>query len=221
MSANATETLRIGVLASGTGSNFTAIADAIERGEVPAQIVCLVSNRPEAGVLSRAAERDIPSQVLNHRDFASRELYDSALADTLQSANAQLVVLAGFDRLITGALLGRFPDKVINIHPALLPSFKGLDAQRQASAYGVRISGATVHFVDEDLDHGPIIVQAAVAADPFEPAEALAARILEQEHRIYPLAVKLFAQGRLKIEGRCVRILDERRNDSALVNPQI
>lgn len=202
-----TKTLRVGVLASGTGSNFVAIADAIDRGEVPARIVTLISNRAEAAVLRKAQARKIPNSILDHRDYPSRHEYDQALAKALQDADVELVVLAGFDRLVTTQLLERFPDRVINIHPALLPSFKGLHAQQQASDYGVRISGATVHFVDEGLDHGPIILQAAVEADPFEEPGVLADRILRQEHRIYPMAVRLFAEGRLQIDGRRVRIL--------------
>jgi phosphoribosylglycinamide formyltransferase-1 len=160
---------------------------------------------------------------VDHDRYDSRESFDAAIVDALRGAGVELVVMAGFDRLVTRTLLSAYPQRVINVHPAILPAFKGLDAQRQAADYGVRIAGATVHIVDEDVDHGPIIVQAAVPARPGEDPEALRLRILAQEHRIYPYAISLFAQGRIKVEGRRVLIADEPPLDAldveALISP--
>jgi len=145
-------------------------------------------------------------RVLDHRGFASREDYDAGLVDALHAAGVELVVLAGFDRLVTRVLLDAFPQRVINIHPGLLPAFKGLHAQRQAIEYGVQIAGATVHFVDESVDHGPIILQGAVAVDPHDDVDAVTARILEVEHQLYPAAIRLLAEDRLRVVGRRVTI---------------
>jgi phosphoribosylglycinamide formyltransferase-1 len=145
--------------------------------------------------------------VIDHRDFARREDFDRTVVEALRAAGVELVVLAGFDRLVTPVLLEAFPHRVINIHPALLPAFKGLHAQADAVEYGVRIAGATVHFVDEQTDHGPILLQGAVVVDPDDDAETLAARILEVEHQLYPEAIRLIADNRVEIDGRRVRIL--------------
>lgn len=198
--------LPIGVLASGAGTNFAAITAAIADGRLAAEARLLVCNRPGARVLQLAAERSVPTVVVDHRAFGGRDEFDRAVADALTNAGAELVVMAGFDRLVTPALLGRFPGRILNIHPALLPAFKGVDAQRQAAEYGVRIAGATVHVVDEHVDHGPIVVQAAVAVAPGESAEAVRDRILAQEHRIYPYAIQLFAERRVRLAGRKVLI---------------
>jgi len=198
--------LTVGILISGSGTNLQAILDRVADGSLRARIGLVVSNRPGVLGLERAAAAGVPTQVIEHRGYARREDFDAALVDTLRRAGVELVVLAGFDRLITRVLLGAFRDRVINIHPALLPAFKGLHAQRQAVEYGVRVTGATVHFVDEDVDHGPIILQGAVAVDPDDTVDTVTARVLEVEHRLYPAAIQLFADGRLEIAGRRVRV---------------
>ncbi len=198
--------LTLGVLVSGTGSNLQAILNAIAAGTLPCRVGVVVSNRPQAPALARAERAGVPTHVVDHRRYATREAFDAVLAAVLQQAGVELVVLAGFDRLLTPVFLEPFAGRVLNIHPALLPAFKGLRAQRQAIDYGVRVSGATVHFVDAELDHGPIVLQAAVAVAQDDTEESLARRILEVEHRIYPEAIRLFAEGRLTIEGRRVRI---------------
>jgi phosphoribosylglycinamide formyltransferase 1 len=198
--------LSIGILASGSGTNFDSIAAAVETGRVNASIALLVCNRANAAVVGKAKARGIPTLVMNHKAYATREAFDTAVADALHDAGVELVVMAGFDRIVTGALLSRFPDRVVNIHPALLPAFRGGDAQSQTAAYGVTIAGATVHFVDDHVDHGPILVQGAVPVAPGEDRETIRLRILAVEHRIYPAALRLIAEGRVKVEGRMVRI---------------
>jgi phosphoribosylglycinamide formyltransferase 1 len=198
-----------GVLISGTGTNLQAIIDRVADGSLDCRIALVISNRAHAAGLERARRAAIPTRVIDHHEFATREAFDGALADALRAAGVELLVLAGFDRLITRVLLDAFPNRIVNVHPALLPAFKGLHAQRQALAYGARITGATVHFVDEAEDHGPIILQGAILVAPDDTEETLAQRILELEHRLYPAAIQLFAQGRLVIEGRRVRIRAE------------
>lgn len=198
--------LAIGVLISGSGTNLQAILDRIGDGRLRCDLRIVVSNRPEAAGLARAAAAGVSTRVIDHRGFARREVFDQALVDCLVEAGVELVVLAGFDRLITRTLLDAFPHRIMNIHPALLPAFPGLHAQRQALEHGVRIAGATVHFVDEETDHGPIIIQGAVAVAPEDSEETLRARILRVEHEIYPTAIQLYAEGRLRVEGRRVRV---------------
>lgn len=198
--------LTLGVLVSGGGSNLQAILDAIAGERLPCRVGIVVSNRPGVRALARAAQAGVPARVIDHRSFPERPAFDRALADALAAAGVELVVLAGFDRLVTRVLLDAWPARVMNVHPAILPAFKGLHAQRQALEYGVRVTGATVHFVDDQLDHGPIILQGAVAVAPDDTEETLARRILDVEHRIYPEAIRLFAEGRLVVEGRRVRI---------------
>uniref|UniRef100_A0A831XMU2 Phosphoribosylglycinamide formyltransferase n=1 Tax=Geobacter metallireducens TaxID=28232 RepID=A0A831XMU2_GEOME len=201
-----TDLLKIGVLVSGNGSNLQAIIDRIEDGTLPAQIACVISNKADAYALERARRHGIATHVLDHRAHAGREAYDAALVELLRSHGIDLVVLAGFMRIVTPVLLGAFPHAVLNIHPALLPAFPGLHAQRQALQYGVKVSGCTVHFVDEGTDTGPIIIQAVVPVLDDDSEETLSARIQKEEHRIYPEAIKLFAQGRLAVVGRKVVI---------------
>jgi len=198
--------LPIGVLASGTGSNFEAIVGAIESGSLRAEVRLLVCNRPGARVLDIAAAHGIATRVIDHRDYPDRDTFDRAAAEALSHAGAELVVMAGFDRLVTSALLARFPSRVLNIHPALLPAFKGMNAQQQASEYGVTITGATVHIVDEHVDHGPIVAQVAVPIIAGESAEAVRRRVLAQEHRLYAHAIQLFAEDRVRVEGRVVKV---------------
>jgi phosphoribosylglycinamide formyltransferase 1 len=198
--------LTVGVLVSGSGTNLQAILDRVADGSLAVRIGLVLSNRPGVRALERAAAAGVPTRVIPHGTFTRREDFDAAVVEALRTAGVELVVLAGFDRLVTPVLLGAFPRRVINIHPALLPAFKGLHAQRQALEYGVRVAGATVHFVDEDVDHGPIILQGAVAVDPDDDADTLAARILEVEHRLYPAAIRLIAEGRIEVDGRRVRV---------------
>src|SRR5579884_218294 len=182
----------MGVLISGSGTNLQAILDRAADGRCGFRVQLVVSNRADAPGLARAAAAGVPARVIDHRSFGTREAFDAALA--------------GFDRLVTRVLLAAFPARVLNIHPALLPAFKGLHAQRQALDYGVKITGATVHLVDEDMDHGPIVVQGAVPVYADDTEATLRERILAVEHAIYPLALQLVAEGRLVVEGRRVTI---------------
>ncbi len=192
----------IGVLISGRGSNLQAIIDAIAAGRLDARLAVVISNRPGAAGLERARTAGIDTVVISHRDFPSREDFDRRLASELRARGVDLVCLAGFMRLIGAPLLDAYPDAILNIHPSLLPAFPGLDAQRQAIDHGVRISGATVHLVTSDLDAGPIVLQASVPVEDGDTADTLAARILEQEHRIYPAAIQLVLDGGWRVEGR-------------------
>ncbi|MFQ5477370.1 MAG: phosphoribosylglycinamide formyltransferase [Candidatus Binatia bacterium] len=217
-----TSKLPVGVLASGTGTNFEAIVRAIAASRLDAEIRMLVCNRPRAEVLERARTHGIPAVVVDHEHYGSREEFDAAVASTLVNAGAELVAMAGFDRVVTSALLKRFPQRVLNIHPALLPAFRGANAQQQASAYGVTICGATVHLVDEEVDHGPIIVQAAVAIAAGEDPKTIRERVLIEEHRIYPFAIQLFAEGRVSIEGRRAVVRGATRNEGeVLTSPKL
>jgi len=198
--------LKIGVLASGSGTNLQAIMESIEEGRIRAKIACVLSNNSAAFALERAIRHGIPSLHIDHRIFAGREAYDAALVKALREYGVKLVVLAGFMRIITPVLLEAFPSAVMNIHPALLPAFPGLHAQRQAIDYGVKVSGCSVHFVDAGTDTGPIIIQSTVPVLEDDSESSLSARILIEEHRIYPEAIRLFAEGRLKVKGRKVII---------------
>ena len=210
MSIDRAQPLRLGVLASGRGSNLQAIIDAIETGALHARIVVVVSNKREAPALDRARRHGITEVFLDPKPFSgrpdTREAYDRALLDVLQKYEAELVLLAGYMKIVTSVLIQAYPHRIMNIHPALLPAFPGLDVQQKALDYGVKVSGCTVHFVTEGVDEGPIIVQAAVPIHEADTAETLAARILEQEHCLYPQAVQLYAEGKLHVEGRRVRI---------------
>jgi phosphoribosylglycinamide formyltransferase-1 len=196
------EKLSLGVLASGSGSNLQALLDACADGRVPARVAVVISNVPSARALERARAAGVPAVLIPHkgeRQWASREEYDAALVEALRAHSVQLVCLAGYMRLVSPVLLRAFEDKILNIHPALLPSFPGLHAQRQALAAGVRVSGCTVHVVDEGCDTGPIVLQAAVPVLAGDTEATLSARILAQEHRCYVRAVQLFAQGRARV----------------------
>ncbi|QGG46288.1 phosphoribosylglycinamide formyltransferase [Heliorestis convoluta] len=203
-------TLKIGVLASGRGSNLQALLDAIEAGTVDGQVVLVVSDRQNAQALERASAKSIPAVHLSPKNYSDRAAYDRALAALFKERGAEAVVLAGYMRIISKSFLEAFPEKVVNIHPALLPAFPGLHGQKQALDYGVRYSGCTVHFVDEGMDTGPIILQAVVPVEDDDTEETLAAKILKEEHRLLPQAIQLFSQGRLRVEGRKVRILKEK-----------
>lgn len=198
--------LPIGILVSGRGSNMEAIADAIAAGRIPARIQVVISDRPEARALELARQRGLKACCLVPREYPSRQAYDRALAAVLKKEGVKLVVLAGFMRLLSQDFLDQFPGAVINIHPALLPAFPGLNAQRQAWEYGVKFSGCTVHFVDAGTDTGPIIAQAVVPVKDDDTPETLAARILVEEHRLYPEVIKWLAEGRVTIHGRRVAV---------------
>ena len=198
--------VRVGVLASGRGSNLQAILDAASREDFPARVVVVASDRERAAALERATRAGVPAVFLNPKDFADRAAYDLALERLLREHGVELVCLAGFMRILTPAFVRAFAGRVLNVHPSLLPAFPGLDAQRQALERGVRVAGATVHFVDEGVDTGPIVLQASVPVHPDDTEASLSARILVEEHRLYPEAVRLFAQGRLTLVGRRVRV---------------
>lgn len=215
------KTLKIGVLASGRGSNFQAIIDAMETGYIQARINVLITDNPKAFSIERAEKHGIESLVMRPKDYGAREEYFTTIASELKNRGVGLVVLAGFMRIVGKPLLDAYPNSVMNIHPALLPSFPGLHGQKQANDYGVKISGCTVHFVDEGMDTGPIIIQAAVAAKDDDTEETLSARILILEHKIFPEAIKLFAEGRIEMRGRKVRIKGLVFDDRPLISPPL
>lgn len=198
--------LPIGVLASGSGSNLQSIIDHIEQGRLDAVIRVVISNNPDAYALTRAEKHGIPFVVIRHQEFPTRESFDQKMTDTLVSCGVDLVVLAGFMRVLSPLFLNAFPQRVINIHPALLPSFPGLHGQRQAFEYGVKFSGCSVHFADDGVDSGPIIIQAIVPVLESDTEDTLAERILREEHRIYPQAIQFYAEGRIDIQNRKVKI---------------
>lgn len=201
--------LRLAVLASGRGSNFDAIYQAAQRGELDAEIVVLVSDNPAALALDKARNRGIDALAIKPADFASRELYERQITEHLRQKQVDLVVLAGYMRLVGPVFLDAFRHRLVNIHPALLPSFTGLNAQKQALEYGVRFSGCTVHIVDEGMDTGPIVLQAVVPVWPQDDEDSLSQRILKEEHQIYWQALQLFAQGRIFLDGRRVVIAEK------------
>ena len=213
--------IKIAILVSGNGTNLQSIIDAIEAGILDAKIAVVISNNPNAFALERAVSHNIPTEVLPNNAYPSREEYDRKVIEILTSRNVDLVVLAGFMRIITGTLINTFPMGIMNIHPALLPAFPGLNVQREAIEHGVKFSGATVHFVDEGVDTGPIIIQAVVPVHDDDSVERLAARILKEEHRIYPQAIQLFAEGKLEINGRRVIIKGSRPTEGAIENPEV
>uniref|UniRef100_C6E6M8 Phosphoribosylglycinamide formyltransferase n=1 Tax=Geobacter sp. (strain M21) TaxID=443144 RepID=C6E6M8_GEOSM len=199
-------TFNIGVLISGSGSNLQSIMDACSAGAIKARVACVISNKADAFGLERARKAGIPALHLDHRAYSGRESYDEALVATLREFDVELVALAGFMRIITPVLLEAFPMAVMNIHPALLPAFPGLHAQRQALDYGAKVAGCTVHFVDPGTDTGPIILQSAVPVLPGDTEQTLSARIQKEEHRLYPEAIRLFTEGLLEVNGRVVAV---------------
>jgi len=186
----------IGILISGRGSNMQAILDAVRQGELEAQVGIVLSNVATAAGLSRAKEAGVPTTVIDHKSFSSREEFDRAIVDELKKREVDVVCLAGFMRLLSSLFVRAFPGRILNIHPSLLPAFPGLNAQRQALEHGVKVSGCTVHIVDEELDHGPIVLQTAVPVREDDTKETLSSRILEEEHRAYPRAVRLLLDRR-------------------------
>jgi phosphoribosylglycinamide formyltransferase 1 len=198
--------LRVGVLASGRGSNLQAILDACARPDFPARVVVVISDRERAAALERARGAGIEALFVNPKDFGDRDAYDASVTSILQERGVGLVCLAGFMRILSPVFVRAWRGRALNIHPSLLPAFAGLHPQRQALDHGARVSGATVHFVDEGIDTGPIVLQSAVSVQPDDTEDTLAARILTEEHRLYSEAVRLFALGRLRIAGRKVII---------------
>ena len=210
--------LHIGVIASGRGSNFQSIIDNIESGQIQAVISVLITDNPDAYAIERCRKHNIESLVLKPDDFPDKNSYYAHIADELVQREVGLVVLAGFMRVVGKALIDTFPNRIMNIHPALLPSFPGLHGQKQAADYGVKIAGCTVHFVDEGVDTGPIIMQAAVPAYHDDTEDSLAERILRKEHMIFPYAIRLFTENRIKVEGRKI-IVNGPREDQSMINP--
>jgi phosphoribosylglycinamide formyltransferase-1 len=211
MSVNGkSQRVRIGVLASGRGSNLQAIIDAVEAGTLQGQVVVVISNKRDAAALERARRHGIHDVFVDPKPFTgepdSRETYDRALLDVLHKYEVELVLLAGYMKIVTPVLIQAYENRMMNIHPSLLPAFPGLDVQKKALEWGVKVAGCTVHFVTPGVDEGPIIIQAAVPVLEQDTPETLAARILAEEHRIYPMAVQLFAEGRLRVEGRRVHV---------------
>ena len=199
--------MKIGILISGRGSNMTAIVDAVQSGQIPgSEVTVVISDKASAQGLERAQARNIETVVIS-RNKRSREEHDAEIIAELKKRSVELICLAGYMRLLSKDFVQAFPNKIINIHPSLLPSFPGLDAQQQAVDYGVKISGCTVHYVDEDLDHGAIIMQRAVGVTGEDTAESLSAKILEQEHRLYIEAIKKIADGKIRLDGRKVKDL--------------
>ncbi|MEW6118047.1 MAG: phosphoribosylglycinamide formyltransferase [Nitrospirota bacterium] len=213
--------VNLGVLASGRGSNFQSIIDEIEAGRIKASIKLLIADKPDAYAIERAKQHAIEYLYLNPKEFPSKDDFFARIAEELKKRSVELVILAGFMRIVRKPLIDAFPNRIMNIHPALLPSFPGLHGQRQAADYGVRVSGCTVHFVDEGMDTGPIIIQAAVSVSPDDTEETLSARILKLEHRIFPEAIRLYAEGRLRVEGRKVKITAYELRDEYIVNPPL
>lgn len=198
----------IAVLISGNGTNLQSIIDAVEAGRIEASIKLVLSDNAEAKALERAGKHNIPVEVVTKADYPEREAFDQKVVELLKERSVELVVLAGFMRLLSPVMLKAFPERIINIHPSLLPSFPGLNVQRQALEHGVKFSGCTVHFVDEGLDNGPIIIQATVPVLQGDTTDTLRERILIEEHKIYPLAIDYISRGLVKIEGRRVFIKD-------------
>jgi phosphoribosylglycinamide formyltransferase-1 len=219
-------TLALAVLVSGSGSNLQSIIDKIEAGVLDAEIKLVLSNKAGVFGLERAKKHGLTAAVVPHKDFETRADFDAAMMEKIEAAGADTVILAGFMRLLTPGFVHRYYGRLLNIHPALLPAFPGAHGQPDAADYGVKLSGCTVHFVDEHMDHGPIIIQAAVPAHPDDDGKSLGARILECEHRVYPQAIQWLAENRLTIEGRKVRLAESGKRESmaegrALINPPL
>lgn len=223
MSISRTTPLCVAVLASGRGSNLQALIDAIEAGQVQARIVAVISNKKEAVALERARKHGIKDLFVDPKPFAgrpdSREAYDRSLLEVLQQHEAELVLLAGYMKIVTMVLVNAYANRMMNIHPSLLPAFPGLEVQKKAIDWGCKLAGCTVHFVTEGVDEGPIIIQAAVPILDADTPETLAARILVQEHKIYPRAVQLFAEGRLRVDGRRVFIDSAKPDGEVIISP--
>lgn len=207
------------ILISGRGSNMEAMIAARDAGQLPVNIAAVIANRPDAKGLETAAAAGIATRCLDHKAFAGREAFDTALAACIDEFAPDLVVLAGFMRILTPDFVRHYEGRLLNIHPSLLPAFPGLHTHQRALDEGVRVHGCTVHFVTAELDHGPVVIQAAVPVLDDDTEDTLSARILRQEHRIYPQAVRWFAEGRLKLDGMKVRVQGEQAEPAALISP--
>ena len=209
------------ILISGRGSNMEALIAARDGGNLPVNIAAVISNRPDAAGLETAARAGIATHYIDHKGFAGREAFDAALAECIDGFAPDLVVLAGFMRILTPGFVRHYDGRLLNIHPSLLPSFPGLHTHQRALEEGVRIHGCTVHFVTAELDHGPVVIQAAVPVLDGDTEATLSARVLRQEHQVYPQAVRWFAEGRLRLEGGRVRLSDEQSDSAVLISPQV
>lgn len=198
----------LGVLCSGRGTNLQSILAAVDSGQIPAPVGVVLTDKPDAKALERAEKAGIPRFCVNRKQYADKQAFEEALVEKLREQGVTLVILAGFMRILSPYFVHEFPGRILNIHPSLLPSFGGAHAHRDVLAYGVKVSGCTIHFVDEGMDSGPIILQTSVQVLDSDDEDTLAARVLEQEHKLYPKAIELFLKGKLRIEGRKVRILE-------------
>jgi len=217
---SAARRMPVGVMISGRGSNLQALLDACTRPDYPARVVLVVSNRPAAQGLARAAAAGVPTRVIDDRDYASRETFDAAVTEAFEAAGVELICMAGFLRLLTEGFVERWRDRLINIHPAILPAFKGLDTHARALATGAKLHGCTVHYVRFDMDTGPIVGQAAVPVLPDDDEARLAARVLAAEHRLYPRCLQLIAEGRVRIAGDAAIVAGATPDAAAaLINP--
>ncbi|MDH5772592.1 MAG: phosphoribosylglycinamide formyltransferase [Rhodospirillaceae bacterium] len=212
--------MKIAVLISGRGSNLQSLIDACSDDDFPAEISLVISNKADALGLKRASEASIPTKAFNHKDFSTREEFDVAMSDAIEASGAEFICLAGFMRLLSDDFVKSWRDKLINIHPSLLPSFKGLHVHEQVIERGVRFSGCTVHFVRSAMDEGPILAQAVVPVLPDDTPDTLGARVLEQEHIIYPLALRLIAEGKVRVSGEQVIIDGHKTPNISLTNPE-
>ena len=199
--------INLAVLVSGSGSNFQAIADSVRKKELAVNLALLISDNPQAFVLKRAENAGVKSVVINREDYSSKREFEDEIIRVLKENRIDLIVMAGFMRMVSPQFVGCYKNRILNIHPSLLPSFKGADAIKDAFEYGAKVTGVTVHFIDEEMDHGPIIVQAAVEIKEKDTLETLEEKIHAQEHKLYPFAIKLFIEGKYKIYGRKVKIL--------------
>ena len=211
--------MRVAVLISSRGSNMQALVNASKTDDFPAEIVTVLSNNPEAAGLEFAKSHDIPTKVINHRDFEDRESFDEALSEFLSAERVDLICLAGFMRLLTPDFVNRWRDRIVNIHPSLLPAFKGLHVHERALESGTRFTGCTVHYVRPEMDDGPIIAQAVVPILRDDTPETLAARILVEEHKIYPHALRLIAERKVKVHGSIAKIIDADEPENSITNP--
>ncbi len=209
------------ILISGRGSNMEALIAARDAGNLPVNIAAVISNRPDAKGLETAAKAGIVTHYIDHKGFAGREAFDAALAECIDMFSPDLVVLAGFMRILTEGFVRHYEGRLLNIHPSLLPSFPGLHTHQRALEEGVRIHGCTVHFVTAELDHGPVVIQAAIPVIDGDTEETLAARILRQEHKVYPQAVRWFAEDKLSLVDGRVRLAAELRDDTVLIAPEL
>ena len=215
------ERLRVAVLISGRGSNMQALVESCRKANAPAEVVLVISNVPQAAGMDYAENSGVPTALINHRDYMSREAFESAICTRLDETQIDLVCLAGFMRLLTPRFVKQWHDRLINIHPSLLPAYKGLDTHKRVIADGVRITGCTVHFVRSKMDEGPIIIQAAVPVAPCDDAQTLAVRVLAAEHYCYPIAMRMIAEARVNVIDEVVLIEGVHTSASRLVNPEI